>query len=147
MHEHVEDIRRLALFTELQLQDLDTIKLSFASLYNPIYKEKDLVSRVQAQVSSLRWTKLEKVLDEETRLLDSLVKWLNGALSPISELHLRLQVVRDLLVDVERHYQEVQLTGHSFCLEHLKRSLSGVEASLTQIATIVKSVHQLLLSL
>lgn len=140
MQKHAEHIRRLALFTKLQLQDLDTIKLTFTSLYAPIYKEKGLVSRSRAEVNPLRWYKLEKVLDEETKLLDSLAKRLDGALSPISEIHLHLQVVRDGLIGLESHYQEVELTGHIFHLERLEHCLAGIKASLDRIATIVKSV-------
>lgn len=144
MQEHAEQTRRLALFTKLQLQDLDTIKLSFASLYTPIYKEKGLVSRARAQVILLGWYNLEKVLDEEAELLDTLVTWLNEALTPISELLFHLEVIRGLLVDIERCYQ-VDLTGsffHRSHFEHLQHSLAGVGKSLNQIATVLKYIQQ-----
>lgn len=144
MHEHAEHIRQLALFTKVQLQDLDTIKLSFTSLYTHIYKEQVSVSRARDQLSSLRWYRLEKILDEETGSLAALVMRLDEALSPISELQFHLEIVRGLLVDVERRYQ-VESTGsfsHISRLEHLEHSLAGVDTSLNQIATVVKSIPQ-----
>lgn len=134
-------IRQLALFTELQLEDLNTIELTFTSLYTPTYKEKALVSRIRAQTNSLWWHKLGKVLDEEDKLLDTVVKWLDEALSLIHELQFHLQAVRDGLVDVERHYQEVELTGDFSRTFRLERSLAAVNASLNQISTVVKSVQ------
>lgn len=141
MQEHAEMTGRLAFFTKLQVQDLDAIKLSFTSLYAHIYKEKALISQARAHVSLVGWYQLEQVLVEEAKLLDTLVTRLNEALSPISELLLHLEVVRGLLVDMERYYQ-VELTGNSFHtshLEHLELSVVGLSGSLDQIATVLRS--------
>ena len=81
----------------------------------------------------MRWYELEKVLDEEIKSLNTLVKWLKKAVSSLSELYF-LQVVRDGLADVKRLYKEVELIG----LEH---GLVVVNASLNQISTVLKSVH------
>lgn len=83
-------------------------------------------------------------MDEEARSLDALVTRLDEALFPISELRFHLEILRGLLVDVEHRYQ-VESTGgfsHISRLEHLEHSLAGVDASLNQIATVVKSIPQ-----
>ncbi|KAE9383290.1 hypothetical protein BT96DRAFT_1009405 [Gymnopus androsaceus JB14] len=147
LQEHAQHIQRLVLFTELQLDHLDTIKDTFISMNTFVYQEKELISRAQAKISLLLlWSKsLEKALDEEEKALDALVKWLDNTLSLIRELQDHLQALRSNLVDVKHHYQGMELTGYFFCvsrLKNLERSLAGVDVSLDRIAVVLKSVQQ-----
>lgn len=143
MRENSQHIQRLVHYTDLQLDHLDMIKDTFTSMHNFVHQEKALISRAQTEITLLIWNKsFEKVLDGEEKALDTLVKWLDGALSRISELQDYLLALRGNLVDVKRHYKGVELTGHHFrvsLLNDLGRSLAEVNVSLDQIATVLKS--------